>query len=197
MWQVVGNNRIPGVLSLPTGCDKHSPAKSSSKRPLVIYSNDVLSVQVEQCVQRLSAGSDSRWCRKCESLTSLLVGEDQRVSAATCNLNHSGLQRLDKRQSHRGRLQHVFIALICRDRGSEEAGMWGRVHAAWIFIQVEILKKTLMFNQPTHLNSYQLTVSTVVFNREVVVCTSHPIFRPAAWQQIQWKEKVQCLQTGF
>lgn len=43
---------------------------------------------------------------------SLLVGEDQRVSAAACNLNHFGPQRLDERQSHRGGFQHVVVALM-------------------------------------------------------------------------------------
>lgn len=52
--------------------------------------------------------------RKGGPLTSLLVGEDQRVSAATRDLNHSGLLRLDERQGHRGGFQHVVIALICR-----------------------------------------------------------------------------------
>lgn len=56
------------------------------------------------------------WIQAGASLTSLLVSEDQRVSPATCNLNHSGLQRLDERQGHRGRLQHVVVALIYTKR---------------------------------------------------------------------------------
>lgn len=49
------------------------------------------------------------------SITSFFVGEDQGMSTATCHLNHSGLLRLDKRQSHRGGFQHVVIALNCRE----------------------------------------------------------------------------------
>lgn len=59
---------------------------------------------------------DLGWCGKRASLTSLSVSEDQRVSPSTCNLNHSGLQRLDERQGHRRRLQHVVVALIYTNR---------------------------------------------------------------------------------
>lgn len=65
---------------------------------------------------QLFVGLDLSWCGRCASLTSLSVSEDQRVSPATCNLNHSGLQRLDERQGHRGRLQHVVVALIYTNR---------------------------------------------------------------------------------
>lgn len=56
------------------------------------------------------------WCR-CSmfgSLTSLLISEDQRMSAAAWYLHHSGLQRFNKRQSHRGWFQDKVITLFCR-----------------------------------------------------------------------------------
>lgn len=95
-----------------------------------------------------------------ETLTSLLVGEDQRVSAAARHLNHFGLQRLDERQSHRGGFQHVVVALICRERTGKE----GRVvrprhkHAAFAHTSHGVSHKKRLYTEkgdvstgtPTH-----------------------------------------------
>lgn len=51
--------------------------------------------------------------------TSLLVSEDQRVSATAGDLNHPRLLRPSERQRHRRRFQHVVVAAVCRDKGSQ------------------------------------------------------------------------------
>lgn len=55
-------------------------------------------------------------CVRLWPLTSLLVGEDKRVSAAAGELHHPGLLRMGKRQGHRGRFQHVVVAPHCRHK---------------------------------------------------------------------------------
>lgn len=52
-------------------------------------------------------------------LTSLLVSEDQRVCATAGDLNHPSLLRPNERQRHRGRFQHVVVAPVCWDKGSQ------------------------------------------------------------------------------
>lgn len=90
-----------------------------------MYTSDVLTVQADQ---QLTVHLSSCCYGNSESLTSLLIGEDQRVSSSTGHLQHSGLLRLDERQGHRRRFQHEVITLDCgKHRGQTDYWLLIRV----------------------------------------------------------------------